>query len=135
MGNPSTRRRSTRLPRTMAATSPGMPTRRPAIKYLYRMQLSTVLVIGLGSFLGGIARYIVSYLLQAREPLYFPWGTLFVNLAGSFCIGLAYSYAQSVSWSLEWRLFIIAGILGGFTTFSALSIETLGLFQRGQVFV
>lgn len=96
------------------------------------MHLSTLLLIGLGSGIGGMLRYLVSYAFPMKAPGYMPWGTLLVNLIGSYLIGYAYNYARIIDLPLEWRLFIIAGLLGGFTTFSAFSIETLGMIERGQ---
>jgi len=96
------------------------------------MPLSTLLFVGLGSFIGGILRYSVSLAMPVQSPGYIPWPTLVVNIIGSFLIGYAYQYARIVAWPIEWRLFFITGFLGGFTTFSAFSIETLGLLERGH---
>lgn len=96
------------------------------------MHLTTLILIGLGSFIGGVFRYLVSLALQGKGPMNFPWGTLVVNLAGSFLIGYAYHYSRITTLSPEWRLFFITGILGGFTTFSAFSIETFGMAERGE---
>ncbi len=98
------------------------------------MQITTLFLIGLGSFIGGVLRYIISFALPVKAPGYVPWGTFAVNIIGSFLIGYAYHYSRIVGIPLEWRLFIITGILGGFTTFSAFSIETLGMIERGHSF-
>jgi CrcB protein len=96
------------------------------------MQITTLLLIGLGSFIGGVLRYIVSFALPIKAPGYVPWGTFAVNIIGSFLIGYMYHYTRVLALPLEWRLFVITGILGGFTTFSAFSIETLGMIERGH---
>jgi CrcB protein len=65
----------------------------------------------------------------------FPLGTFLVNMLGSLLIGVAYVVlVEKVALSAEWRLFFITGMLGGFTTFSAFSLETLQLWQEGHVF-
>lgn len=64
----------------------------------------------------------------------FPWGTFIVNIIGSLCIGLiAGSLALMTTWSQEVRLFAVVGVLGGFTTFSAFSLDTILLIERGQM--
>ncbi|MFN8557466.1 MAG: fluoride efflux transporter CrcB [Dehalococcoidia bacterium] len=86
-----------------------------------------------GGALGSGLRYLGSQGMAARLGLTFPWGTLAVNLAGSFLIGLIATLADergAVGWRL--RLFLITGVLGGFTTFSAFSLETLRLVGQGQ---
>ena len=66
---------------------------------------------------------------QARLPL----GTLLVNLAGCLAIGLVVgAFARAGALSQEWRLFLVVGLLGGFTTFSAFGLETLALLRRGE---
>jgi CrcB protein len=67
--------------------------------------------------------------------LRFPLGTFAVNMLGSFLIGVAYVLlVEKTSLPAEWRLFFITGVLGGFTTFSAFSLEILKLFQAGHAF-
>lgn len=90
-----------------------------------------LVLVGLGGALGSISRYAVSSAVQrlAGSPA-FPWGTGVVNLAGSFLVGLVAGLAvERISLSMEWRLLLVVGFLGGFTTFSALSIETLTLIR------
>jgi CrcB protein len=92
--------------------------------------MMTALWIALGSALGGAARYGVGLWTAATLGDAFPWGTLIVNVVGSFVIGLV----SGPAWSLsnEARLFLTVGVCGGFTTFSAFSIQTVALIQGGQ---
>jgi len=91
-----------------------------------------VLFIGLGSFVGGAGRYLLSQLIQSKALTAFPYGTLTVNIIGCLLIGIVYGIAERSGLSNEWRLFIATGILGGFTTFSAFSYESISLMRDGQ---
>jgi CrcB protein len=91
-----------------------------------------ILLVGTGSFIGGICRYLISTLIQSRSQTGFPYGTLLVNLAGCFVIGLLLGVMEKTPLSNEWRFFLITGILGGFTTFSAFSAETFQLIKSGH---
>lgn len=94
--------------------------------------MKILLLIGTGSFIGGVLRYWVSFPFLHKYPHGFPWGTLLVNIIGCFLIGLLYGYAEKGQFPKEWRLFLATGVLGGFTTFSAFSNETVTLFNNGQ---
>lgn len=90
--------------------------------------------VALGGALGSVARYACSGLAARWLGLGFPWGTLLVNVVGSFAIGLLASLAtpDGRPWlDTEARAFVIVGILGGFTTFSSFSLETLTLARGG----
>jgi fluoride exporter len=91
-----------------------------------------VLLVGAGSFIGGIFRYLLSTLVHSRILTTYPLGTMTVNILGSFLIGLVFGLSERGNISMEWRLFLATGILGGFTTFSAFSNETVGLIREGQ---
>lgn len=92
------------------------------------------LIVGLGGALGAMARHGVGALVLRAAGDEFPWGTLVINVIGSFLIGLVIGVLALVGqWSQEIRLFAVVGILGGFTTFSAFSLETVLLFEKGQV--
>ena len=95
--------------------------------------MKTVLVIGLGSFIGGAGRYLLSTAIQNSSKSLFPYGTLLVNLAGCLLIGLVFSLAVTGTITQEWRLYLATGVIGGFTTFSAFSLETLQLLQSGRM--
>ena len=93
--------------------------------------------IGLGSALGGMARYGCSDLAARYFGTAFPWGTLFVNVTGSLLIGFLASLTVDdgrLLLSPDARAFLMMGLCGGFTTFSALSLETLNLARDGQWF-
>ena len=94
-----------------------------------------LLLVGLGGFIGSIARYAVSKLNIYMHFLAIPMGTLTVNVVGSFIIGVIVGISQkSEILSADVRLFLMVGICGGFTTFSSFSVENLMLIQNGQVF-
>ncbi|HRK56508.1 MAG TPA: fluoride efflux transporter CrcB [Burkholderiaceae bacterium] len=90
----------------------------------------------LGAGLGGALRHGVN-LLGARAPgAMFPWATMTVNVLGSLLMGLIVAWlAWRNPWPLAVRLFLTTGVLGGFTTFSAFSLEVVLLFERGQMWL
>ncbi len=91
-----------------------------------------ILFIGLGSFIGGISRYLITLFIHSKGFNAFPYGTLAVNVVGCFLIGIIYGISGRSGLSNEWRLFLATGVLGGFTTFSAFSYETISLMRDGQ---
>jgi CrcB protein len=95
----------------------------------------TWLLVGLGGALGTIARHAVSRAIQLRHPTgTFPLAIFLINVAGSLVIGLVSGVIVSGRWhaSLEARTFLIVGVLGGFTTFSSFSFDTLALVRGGH---
>ncbi len=94
--------------------------------------MKLILLVGVGSFAGGIFRHLLSSLVEGRTNQV-PLGTFLVNLVGCFCIGCLLGIIERWQWSSEWRLFLITGLLGGFTTFSAFSAETLHLLKTGNI--
>ena len=94
--------------------------------------MKVLLLIGAGSFVGGVARYLISLSIQGRFLSFFPYGTLVINVIGCFLIGTVYALTDRGNLGEEWRLFLATGILGGFTTFSAFSQETIALLRDGQ---
>ncbi len=91
-----------------------------------------VLLIGLGSFIGGVSRYLLSQLIQNKALTSFPWGTLTVNVIGCLLIGMVFGISERSGLTNDWRLFLATGLLGGFTTFSAFSFESISLIRDGQ---
>ena len=95
--------------------------------------LKTILLIGTGGFIGSVLRYFVSKLNLSVDFFSVPVGTLVVNVAGSLLIGLLVGFAEkSTLMTTEWRLFLMVGLCGGFTTFSTFTSENLVLIHNGQ---
>lgn len=96
--------------------------------------MSHILLVALGGAIGSVARYLVNLWAVRIAGLAFPWGTLAVNVVGSFTIGLlAEMIARKFNASVEMRLLLVTGVLGGFTTFSAFSLDAAALFERGEM--
>lgn len=92
--------------------------------------LYSLIAIALGATLGAWARWGLSLWLNPMHQAV-PLGTLAANLVGGYLIGLAVAgFAQTPGLAHEWRLFVITGLLGGLTTFSTFSAETVALLQR-----
>lgn len=90
-----------------------------------------VLIVGLGGFLGTVARFLSQQLVYKLYPVVFPYGTLAVNLTGCFLIGVFYAMAEKNNLlSPEWRLFLTTGFCGGFTTFSAFTFEGVQMIDN-----
>ncbi|ENY1772523.1 fluoride efflux transporter CrcB [Campylobacter coli] len=96
--------------------------------------LNTLLIVGFGGFIGAILRMLSINLVNKFFPYSISFGTLFVNVLGSFIIGLLFSYAQNKGLSPALKSFISTGFLGAFTTFSTFSYENLLLLQSGNYF-
>ncbi|WP_372767559.1 fluoride efflux transporter CrcB [Lutibacter sp.] len=92
-----------------------------------------LLLIGTGSFIGGVLRYVLAQFIQTKFLSTFPFGTLGINIIGSFAIGLVFALSERTNMTPEMRLFLATGICGGFTTFSAFSNESFGLLRDGQL--
>jgi fluoride exporter len=91
--------------------------------------------VAAGGALGTVARFWFSGLVERKMGVNFPWGTLFVNVSGSLVIGFFATYFGPDSRfpaSLEARQFVMVGILGGYTTFSSFSLQTLTLVREGN---
>jgi CrcB protein len=89
--------------------------------------------IGLGGFIGANTRYLLQQWTANLWGADFPYGTLFINVSGSFIIGLFLTLATGrLALPSEVRLFMAVGFLGGYTTFSSFSYETLRLLEQGQ---
>ena len=96
--------------------------------------MTATLVVFLGAGIGGALRHGVNLACARACGLAFPWGTLTVNVLGSFAMGLItawLAFKVEAPWSQHLRLFLTTGILGGFTTFSAFSLDAVLLWERG----
>ena len=92
-----------------------------------------ILYVALGGAIGSVSRFAISHAIESRAGSTFPWGTLLVNVTGSFLIGLIMRHAlDAQSLSHEGRLFLAVGFCGGYTTFSAFSYETIRLLEDGN---
>jgi CrcB protein len=97
--------------------------------------MSLYLWIALGGAIGSAGRFGLAEALTRQMGAAFPWGTLVVNVAGSFVIGFFATITTGVGrWPVggEGRHFFMTGVLGGFTTFSSFSLQTLGLMREGE---
>ncbi len=95
------------------------------------MVLKHILLVGLGGAVGSIARFLIQKYLHQQFPDPFPYGTFAVNVAGCFLIGLMYGLAANYAlFSNEFRLLLMAGFCGGFTTFSAYTVESMALVDQ-----
>jgi fluoride exporter len=97
------------------------------------MNLQLVLAVAAGGALGSVARYLIGIGSTKLFGLAFPWGTLLINIAGSFLIGV-FVELFALKWDLpqEARVFLTVGICGGFTTFSTFSLDAYVLMERGD---
>ena len=98
--------------------------------------VADILLVGAGGFLGSIARFLVSGLTHSLLPFsVFPYGTLIVNIAGCFVIGIFNGLAEVHHvFAPQARVFLFIGFLGGFTTFSTFGNETVSLMRSTEVF-
>jgi CrcB protein len=94
--------------------------------------MKIVLLVGLGSFIGGISRYLVTLFVQNKILSTFPYGTMAVNIIGCFLIGTIYALSERGNWNPEWRIFLATGVMGGFTTFSSFSNETVSMLRDAE---
>jgi CrcB protein len=94
--------------------------------------LDRYLVVMLGAALGGLARYVAGTAIMERYGGAFPLGTVLVNISGSFSIGVLMTLLTE-RWMTHpnWRLFLVVGVLGGYTTFSSFEFETMQAIKRG----
>jgi CrcB protein len=92
--------------------------------------------VAAGGALGSVARFWLTGAMTALTGPRFPWGTLLINVVGSFVIGLVAGFTLTpvrVAMHPDIRIFLMTGVCGGFTTFSAFSLQTLELLQNGEV--
>ena len=95
--------------------------------------IKSFLIVGLGGAAGSMLRYAVQKIFNVQNAGVFPTGTLLVNIAGCFLIGVLWSIAsRSLSWNEEIKLLLMTGFCGGFTTFSAFTLEGIGLLKESK---
>ena len=95
----------------------------------------SLILVGLGSCIGGITRYLTQLFVQKHYPSSFPWGTLSVNITGCFMIGIVYALVDRGNiLSPAIRLLLATGFCGGFTTFSSFAYENISLMRDGEFF-
>lgn len=96
--------------------------------------INQLIFIAAGGAIGAVFRFLVSNGIHSFMSRDFPYGTLTVNVIGSFVMGMSYvMLIERLNVSPEWRAFIVVGLLGAFTTFSTFSIETLVLIQNSEL--
>jgi CrcB protein len=96
--------------------------------------IKNILLVGLGGAIGSVARYLCQrwFSFQFLHPI--PWGTFAVNIVGCFAIGIFWGISfRSFSETEQWKLFLMTGLCGGFTTFSAFTLEGIGLIKEQRI--
>jgi CrcB protein len=96
--------------------------------------MQAFLLVGLGGAIGAMARYGSGVVVGHFWRTSFPFATIVVNVVGSLAMGLLVGWLARTlpAWQNEARLFVAVGVLGGFTTFSAFSLDVITLFERGE---
>jgi len=97
--------------------------------------MNAYLLVGLGGAIGSIARYGSGVLIGRIWPSPFPLATMLINIAGSLAMGVLVGWLARTTpaWQADARLFLAVGVLGGFTTFSAFSLDAITLIERGAL--
>ena len=95
--------------------------------------MQELLIISLGAVVGANARYLISrYAARILGPV-FPYGTLIINIIGSIIVGFFVIWATERAWvDPRWRLLVVVGFCGAFTTFSSYAFESMAYFEQGQ---
>ena len=98
------------------------------------IMLKSMIIVGIGSFLGGSLRYVTSTMMKNVCGQDFPWGTLTVNLLGCLVFGLIFAlFSKYATTSSPWYLLFTTGICGGFTSFSTFANESMQMLQSGNI--
>jgi fluoride exporter len=93
--------------------------------------IKNLLLVGLGGAIGSMARYLCQRWFSLNYPQHFPWGTFAVNISGCLLIGVFWGLVfKSFPENEHWKLFLMTGICGGYTTFSAYTLESVGLLKE-----
>ena len=98
--------------------------------------IRNLLLVGLGGGVGSMARYLCQRWAYSIYPHHFPWGTFAVNIIGCLLIGIFWGISfKSFESNENWKLFMMVGLFGGFTTFSAFTLEGIGLLKESKTFL
>jgi fluoride exporter len=96
--------------------------------------IRNLLLVALGGGLGSAARYLCQRWVALNYPHHFPWGTFTVNVAGCLLIGIFWGFTfRTYANNEQWKLFLMTGLCGGFTTFSAFTLEGIGLLREQRL--
>lgn len=99
------------------------------------MTMKILLMVGTGSFAGGVLRYLTGVFMQRMTQSVYPYGTLTANILGCLLIGIFFGLAERGNFlSPEWRIFLTTGLCGGFTTFSTFSLDALNLMNDRGIY-
>jgi CrcB protein len=125
------------LPPFPAASGNGIPGISPGVSFPFNRRkaamMKMLLMVGLGSFAGGVLRFLLTRFVQINSMSSFPWGTTAVNLLGCLVLGVLYGlFSRGLLLHTETRLFLTVGLCGGFTTFSTLMNESFLLLKEGN---
>ena len=99
------------------------------------VMMQSVLIVFAGGGLGAVARHLINLSVSRVIGSDFPWGVMLINISGSVIMGMAaayFAFKADATWSQPLRLFMTTGILGGYTTFSAFSLDVALLWERGE---
>lgn len=96
--------------------------------------IKNILLVGLGGGIGSMLRYLSQRMAYKMYPIHFPLGTFAVNIIGCFLIGIFWGISfKSFETNENWKLFLMTGLCGGFTTFSAFTLEGIGLLKEQKI--
>lgn len=94
--------------------------------------MQQIALVALGGSIGAVARYALSMAVARNVDVTFPWGTIIVNLSGSFFIGVLAELFDATLIPGQWKSFASIGVIGGYTTFSTLMLESVNLLRDGE---